>query len=280
MFWSVERRIIDLTTLYFIGLFIFLKKKLLCNLYTKRVNEKDFYSRYARILFPNLFLLYHLLHRNSIQSDICTNYFCTPLFEVRTYNTYELHVNCPRDEGFPTTTFLLDQPLCSLWYKMFVLYRIHHQRLKRTGAGEIFARRTDNHNYGQDRDERHSGSYHYNSNCVRMFDSIGIIELYDSQNRALDGLEKATRKIYGGRSREIDTMKIRCRRPKSRGSVSTTTTTTTMITTCAANQAKSLLHDMKDNLPDLILTTEVLNLLLRWYSNCLGPPLTGKEGGG
>ena len=41
-----------------------------------------------------------------------------------------------------------------------------------------------------------------------------------------------------------------------------TTTTTTMIMTCAADRAESLLRDMKEYIPDLILTTEVLNLLL------------------
>ena len=50
------------------------------------------------------------------------------------------------------------------------------------------------------------------------------------------------------------------------------TTTTTMITTCAADCAKSVLWDMKEYVPDLILTNEVINLLLRCYSNCLGPP--------
>ena len=56
----------------------------------------------------------------------------------------------------------------------------------------------DNHDYGQDRDQRHSDSNRYNSDSVRMFDSNGIIESEASQNRALDGVGKATReKIWG-----------------------------------------------------------------------------------
>ena len=65
----------------------------------------------------------------------------------------------------------------------------------------------DNHYYGQDRDERHSDSYGYNSDSVRMFDSIGIIELDASQNRALAGVGKVNRKkiweaFKGGRYNE------------------------------------------------------------------------------
>ena len=52
-----------------------------------------------------------------------------------------------------------------------------------------------------------------------------------------------------------------------RGLVSKTTTTTTTITTCAAYRAESLLWDMKEYVPDLIPTTEVLNLLRRCYRN-------------
>ena len=58
-------------------------------------------------------------------------------------------------------------------------------------------------------------------------------------------------------------MKVRCRRTRSRVSVLPTTTTMTMITTCAANRAESILQDMKEYVPDLIPTDEVLNLLLR-----------------
>ena len=42
---------------------------------------------------------------------------------------------------------------------------------------------------------------------------------------------------------------------------------TTMITTSAADRAESLLQDMKEYVPDLIPTTEVLNVLLRCYIN-------------
>ena len=113
-----------------------------------------------------------------------------------------------------------------------------------------------------------------------MFDSIGIIELDTSQNRALAGAGKATRKKTLGRSRDVDTMKVRYRRTRSRGSVSTTTTTTTMITTCVADRFKYLLQTMKEYVPDLIPTTEVINLLLRCYSNCLGPTPPGEGGEG
>ena len=57
-------------------------------------------------------------------------------------------------------------------------------------------------------------------------------------------------------------MKVWYSRTRSRGSLLTTMTTTIMITTCAANQAESLLQDMKEYVPDLIPTTKVLNLLL------------------
>ena len=58
--------------------------------------------------------------------------------------------------------------------------------------------------------------------------------------------------------------------------------TTNMITTCAADWAESLLQDIKEYVPDLIPTTEFLNLLFRCYSNFSGPhrPGEGKGGGG
>ena len=130
--------------------------------------------------------------------------------------------------------------------------------------------RTEDQEYGQDRDDRHNNIYRYNSDSVRMFYSIGIIEPDTSQNRSLDGVGKATRKKNRGRSREVNIMKVRCRRTRSRGSVLTTRTTRTMLTTCAADCAESLLRDMKDYLPDLILTTKVLNLLIRCYRNYSG----------
>ena len=100
---------------------------------------------------------------------------------------------------------------------MYACHRTHHQRRKRTGAGEIIARRKDDQDYVQDRDKRHSDSYRYNYDYVRMFDSVGIIELDASQNRSLDGVGKATRKKNWGRSRDVDTMKFWCRRTRSRG---------------------------------------------------------------
>ena len=112
-----------------------------------------------------------------------------------------------------------------------------------------------------------------------MFDSVGIIELDTYQNRALSGVGKATRKNYRGGSREVDTMKFQCRITRSRGLVSKTTTTTTMIMTCAANRDESLLRYIREYVPDLIPTTKVLNLLIRCYSNFLGPPRPGEGGG-
>ena len=74
-------------------------------------------------------------------------------------------------------------------------------------------------------------------------------------------------------------MKVWCRRTRSRGSVSTTPMTTTMITTCAADRAEYLLRDMKEYIPDLIPTTEVLNLLLRCSINCSGLTRPGEGEG-
>ena len=91
---------------------------------------------------------------------------------------------------FQPQLFLLDQPLCSLWYKIYACHR--------TGAGGVIARRTDDHYYGQDRYKRHSDSYRYNSDYVWMFDSIGVIELDASQNRALAGVGMVTRKKIWG----------------------------------------------------------------------------------
>ena len=53
-----------------------------------------------------------------------------------------------------------------------------------------------------------------------------------------------------------------------------------MITTCAADWAESIRRDMKEYVPELILTTEVLNLLLMCYSNYSGPPQPGEGVGG
>ena len=49
----------------------------------------------------------------------------------------------------------------------------------------------------EDREE-YSDRYRYNSDYVRMFDSIGIIELDASQNRALAGGGATRKKILGG----------------------------------------------------------------------------------
>ena len=64
---------------------------------------------------------------------------------------------------------------------------------KRTREGVIIARRTDNHNYGQNRDERHSNSNRYNYDYVQMLGYIWIIKHDASHNRALDGVGKKTR---------------------------------------------------------------------------------------
>ena len=99
---------------------------------------------------------------------------------------------------------------------MYAYRRTEHQRRKRTGAGAIIARRTDNHNYGQDRDEWHRDSYWYNSDYVRRFDSGGITELDASQNKALAGVGKAARNFFEGYSREVNTMKVWCRKTMSK----------------------------------------------------------------
>ena len=64
--------------------------------------------------------------------------------------------------------------------------------MKKDGGG-VNNCKEDNHDYSQDTDERYSDSYGYNSDYVRMFDSIGIIKLDTSQNRALAGVGRATR---------------------------------------------------------------------------------------
>ena len=76
------------------------------------------------------------------------------------------------------------------------------------GGGNNF--KEDDHNYGQERYGRHIDSYRYNSDSVRMFDSIGIIEPDAPQNRSLAGVGKATREKYRERSRDSDTIKKLC----------------------------------------------------------------------
>ena len=98
---------------------------------------------------------------------------------------------------------------------MYACHITHQQRQKRLGAGAVISKE-ENHDYGQERDKRNRDSHRYNSYFVRIFDSIGIIKPYTSQNRALAGVGKATRKTYGGSSREADTMKVRCRRTRGR----------------------------------------------------------------
>ena len=49
-----------------------------------------------------------------------------------------------------------------------------------------------------------------------------------------------------------------------------------MITTCAADRSEFLLRDMKEYIPDLIPTTEVLNLLFRCSIKCSGLPQPGE----
>ena len=137
-------------------------------------------------------------------------------------------------------------------------------KTKKEGRGGNNCKEDGRSNYGQDRDERQNYSYHrYKSDLVGMFDSTRIIKLDASQNRDLARVGTTTREKYRGISREVNSMKVWCRRTRSRGSVSTTTTTTTMITTCAAYWDKYLLQDLKEYVPDLIPMTKVLNLLLR-----------------
>ena len=71
-------------------------------------------------------------------------------------------------------------------------------KTKKDGGGGIIASREDDQDYVQDRDKRHSDSYRYNSDYLRMFDFIGIIKLDAYHNKALSGVSKATReKIWG-----------------------------------------------------------------------------------
>ena len=160
---------------------------------------------------------------------------------------------------FQQQLFLLDQPLCSLWYKMCACNRIHHQKRKRTGRTITITARTGT-----------SGTATANGTTLilyRCLIPLGLSNWTPPRTEPWLGCERRPGKKYGGRSREVDTMKVWCRRTRSRGSVSTATTTTKMITTGAADRAESLLRDMKEYVPDLIPTTEVLDLLLRCYSN-------------
>ena len=62
--WTKKKNI----TFYFIGFFLFLKKKILWNLCTKIVHENYFCWRYVRIISPIILLLYDCIHRRSVQT--------------------------------------------------------------------------------------------------------------------------------------------------------------------------------------------------------------------
>ena len=80
-----------MNTLYFIGFFIFIKKKILRNVLTKRVHDTDILLRVCIDSIPNsssfLSLATSYFSSNRISSNVHTNYFCIPLFEVKTDNT-------------------------------------------------------------------------------------------------------------------------------------------------------------------------------------------------
>ena len=61
-------------------------------------------------------------------------------FTLRHYNSSASIVRGTR--VFQPQSFLLDQNLCSIWYKMYACNITHHQRRKRIGTREIIARRT------------------------------------------------------------------------------------------------------------------------------------------
>ena len=110
-----------------------------------------------------------------------------------------------------------------------------------------------------------------------MFDSIGIIKLDTSQNRALAGVGKATRKkmlgaFKGGRYNESLVQK---NKEYGIGLDDDDDHDNNL-------RRRSLLGDMKEYVLDLIPMTEVLNLLIRFYSNFSGParPGEGGDGGG
>ena len=75
-------------TLYFIGFFLFLKNKILCNVRTKIVNETDVLLKVRTAYIPNspsfVSLATSYFSSKRFSSNVRTNYFCTPLFEVRT----------------------------------------------------------------------------------------------------------------------------------------------------------------------------------------------------
>ena len=76
--------------LYFIGFFLFLKKKILCDVRTKRVHETDFILMLRTNSIPNYYSFVSLstlyFSSNRFCSNVRTNYFCTPLFEAKTEN--------------------------------------------------------------------------------------------------------------------------------------------------------------------------------------------------
>ena len=46
------------------------------------------------------------------------------------------------DDVFQLDLFLLDQPLCSHWYKMYACHITHHQRQNRAGEEAMIVKRT------------------------------------------------------------------------------------------------------------------------------------------
>ena len=95
----LNKKIIALNTLYFIGLLLFLKYNIVLNARTEEVHETDVLLKASTDSIPNsssfvsLATLY--FSSNIISLNVHTNYFCTWLFEVIIDNTQQekyLHI--------------------------------------------------------------------------------------------------------------------------------------------------------------------------------------------
>ena len=110
----------------------------------------------------------------------------------------------------------IHQPLCSLWYKMYACNRTHHQRQKRTGAGEIIARRAFVVTSGTGT----SGTATATNKIMIMYGCLipsGLSNHTLPRTEPWLGWGRRPGKKYGGCSREADTMKVRCRRTRGGG---------------------------------------------------------------
>ena len=87
--------------MYYIGCFLLSNKIKICNVHTKRVYETDVVFNVHTDYIPNSssFVSMATLYfsSNRVSSNVRTNYFCIPLFDVRTDNTQQekyLHIVC------------------------------------------------------------------------------------------------------------------------------------------------------------------------------------------